>query len=120
MQGIMAVVWATFIQTPSFVDQWNRLDLTDEDLRQLESVLMADPLRGSVIPGTGGLRKLRFAPRSRGQGKRGSTRVCYAYFLLEGQIFLLTIYAKSVVSNLTPAEKANYARILARLKESRR
>lgn len=120
MQGMIDVVRATFIQTPSFVDKWNRLDLTDEDLQELESSLMDNPLAGAVVPETGGLRKVRFAPRSRRQGKRGATRVCYAYFVLHGEIYLLTIYSKSVASDLTPAEKAHYARILARLKESRK
>ncbi len=55
-----------------------RADHLDEDLfRQLQDLLMKDPEAGDPIPGTGGLRKLRFRDASRGRGKRGGLRVVY-------------------------------------------
>jgi hypothetical protein len=54
----------TFIQLPYFVSDFRRMLLTDGDLRELETLLMQNPGMGKVIPGTGGLRKMRFAPPS--------------------------------------------------------
>lgn len=67
----------TFVQLSAFADDWRRNRLSDGDLRELESVLLARPEAGSVMGGTGGLRKLRFAPPSRHAGKRGAFRVIY-------------------------------------------
>jgi mRNA-degrading endonuclease RelE of RelBE toxin-antitoxin system len=38
---------------------------------------MLNPEAGDTIPGTGGLRKVRFADERRGKGKRGGLRVIY-------------------------------------------
>jgi hypothetical protein len=57
-----------------------------------------------VIEGTGGLRKLRYASPGSGQGKRGSYRVCYAYFPAFGTIALFVAFGKNERSDLTAAE----------------
>jgi hypothetical protein len=54
---------------------------------------MRDPKAAPVVPGTGGLRKTRFA--ATGRGKRGSLRIGYVYFEEFGVIALLAVYAKS-------------------------
>lgn len=51
-----------------------------------------------MIPGSGGLRKIRWA--GKGRGKRGGVRVIYYYKNSEGQIWLLTIYAKNEDENI--------------------
>ena len=51
----------TFIQTDEFIKNWERLGLTDDDLRRLELEIMKNPQVGPVIQGTGKLRKMRFA-----------------------------------------------------------
>src|SRR5688500_11732265 len=56
-------------QTSGFAADWRRLGLGDEDLRALESAVMQRPERGSVMRGSGGLRKVRFAPPSWHTGK---------------------------------------------------
>jgi len=70
-------MWLTFIQLAPFVVAWRRLGLTDEDLSALEQLIMHRPEAGAVMQGTGGVRKLRFAPPSWHMGKSGATRVCY-------------------------------------------
>ncbi|MCL2626568.1 MAG: hypothetical protein FWD46_07125 [Cystobacterineae bacterium] len=70
--------------------------------------LAAHPFEGNVIPGTGGLRKVRWG--GSGAGKRGGTRVIYYNLLQEGQIWLLMVYAKSALDNLP-------SRFLKQLKE---
>ena len=68
--------------------------LSDEDYSKLQSELMKNPEAGSVIRGSGGVRKLRWA--ASGRGKRGGYRVIYFVRRPENIIWMLTIYPKSV------------------------
>ncbi len=79
--------------------------LGDEDYGNLQKVLAQYPQAGEVIPGTGGFRKLRWADPRRRKGKRGGLRVIYYYFPTESQIWLMTLYGKDEVADLSPAEK---------------
>ena len=79
----------TLIQLSAFVAKWSKLKLSDEDLQSLEGALIADPQAGDPIPGTGGLRKLRFAPPSRHTGKRGAFRVIYAFIVPGDAVYLI-------------------------------
>jgi hypothetical protein len=106
----------TLIQLSTFAAKWSKLRLTDEDLRALECELLADPGAGDVIAGTGGLRKLRFAPPSRHSGKRGATRVVYAFILVQDVVYLFTLYGKNDQADLTADEKRAFRKILDRLR----
>jgi len=70
----------TFVQLRTYVSDAAALRLTDSDQQAIEEILLVRPAAGAVIPGTGGLRKLRFSPSSRRGGKSGGIRVCYAWF----------------------------------------
>ena len=96
----------TFIQFSPFVADWRRLRLSDEDLRALETQIMDRPDAGVVLAGTGGLRKIRFAPPSWNRGKSGATRVCYVYLSAVAHCYLLTIFGKNEKPNLSAADKA--------------
>ena len=77
--------------------------LSGEEFRLFQAELMSNPKQGDVIQGTGGLRKIRVA--SKAKGKRGGSRVIY-YFLDDKQRFyLLTIYGKNEMSDLTADQK---------------
>ena len=106
----------TFIQTDEFVKNWENLGFNDEDLRKLELQLLQNPQSGTVIRGTGGLRKMRFA--FPGRGKRGSVRVCYVDFVLYESIYLITVYSKNEKDNLTRAERNNIRKMLQLLEAS--
>ena len=94
----------TFIETPSFTEKWHNLNLTDEDLRNLQNAIMCDPKSaGDVIPGTGGLRKIRIAAKN--HGKRGGERVIYVDIEIKESVYLLNVYAKNEKSDLTTTEK---------------
>jgi hypothetical protein len=95
-----------------FVADWKRLGLNDEDLRALELGIMERPDAGRVIPGTGGLRKIRFAPPRWKRGKSGAVRVCYVYFARFEWCFMLAAYAKNEQENISSADKAAYRKIL--------
>jgi hypothetical protein len=106
--------WLSFVHTQTFDEDWVELDLGDHELARLQQVLIADPDAGDVIPGTGGLRKLRFA-RS-GEGKSGSLRVCYALVPDHGIVLLAAVYGKTTKANLTAAEKKTFKQLLDRFK----
>jgi hypothetical protein len=100
----------TFIQLSGFVNDWRRFRLTDEDLRSLEQMLLARPEAGAVVSGTGGVRKVRFAPPSRRTGKSGAYRV--VYLVRTGRaVLLLSIFAKAEKDNLTAEQKARFKTI---------
>jgi mRNA-degrading endonuclease RelE of RelBE toxin-antitoxin system len=77
--------------------------LLEEDYDDFERDLAENPTIGSVIPGTGGVRKIRL--KSASKGKSGGFRICYYYYQLEEDIFLIQIYPKNVQENLTADEK---------------
>ncbi len=72
--------------------------LTDDEYRELQSRLIEQPDAGVIIPGCGGLRKLRW--RAPGRGKRGGYRVIYYARMEQGVIWMLTMYPKNVKDNI--------------------
>ncbi|MHB1926444.1 MAG: hypothetical protein ACYCRD_04150 [Leptospirillum sp.] len=75
-------------------------DLSEEEYEDLKLFFALNPESGDVIPGSGGLRKLRWIRT--GTGKRGGVRVIYFLRTSRGEVALLTLYAKSRVGNLPP------------------
>lgn len=90
-----------FIETPIFTKDVRDL-LSDEEYRGLQLALVLRPEQGSVIPGSGGLRKLRWG--GKGRGKRGGIRLIYYWITAENTIFMLLLYDKSIQVDLTPAQ----------------
>jgi hypothetical protein len=90
----------TIVETPTFVrhlaEIWN-----EAELMEFKLWLAVNPLAGDVIPGAGGLRKVRWS-RS-GMGKRGGARVVYFNQLADGVIALLMVYTKAKFDNLPTA-----------------
>ena len=76
--------------------------------RSPQKALIKDPEARNLIPGSGGIRKLRWGVA--GRGKRGGIRVIYYARLRRGQIWMLTLYAKNVVENIP-------ANVLRQIKE---
>ncbi|WP_006521422.1 hypothetical protein [Desulfoscipio gibsoniae] len=54
-----------FVILPEFEKSWNKMGLTAENLRELEIYLCLHPENGDVVPGTGGLRKLRWSAQEK-------------------------------------------------------
>jgi len=86
-----------FVETPLFTRLVQEY-LSDDEYALLQQALMADPQIGDVIPGSGGVRKMRW--RVAGRGKRGGIRIIYFLRLAQGQIWLLTLYAKNVTDTI--------------------
>lgn len=87
-----------FIEFSHFAKNISLLGDDDEYL-SLQLHMMEQPDAGVVMPGGGGLRKLRWA--GSGHGKRGGLRLIYYYVTAEGQILLLHLYAKNEMENLS-------------------
>ena len=85
--------------------------LTEAEIESLAAYLSQYPEKGVVIPGTGGLRKLRWSLGN--QGKRGGSRVIYYYHLPDSVVLLLSAYAKSQQEDLDTAEKKILKSVLA-------
>lgn len=95
-----------FIESTVFTKRWEQLGLDDDDdLTALQLLIMSSPSEAPVIQGTGGLRKLRFAPPRASIGKSGGYRVCYVYFEEYGIIYLVYVYTKQEKDDLSAREK---------------
>ncbi len=89
-----------FIEAPIFTRLVHEY-LDDDEFSALQWALALRPEAGAVIPGSGGIRKLRWG--SKGRGKRGGLRVIYYWRSRAGQIRLLTLYAKNEAEDIPPA-----------------
>jgi hypothetical protein len=82
--------------------------LSDDEYAVLQQSLIVNPELGDVIPGSGGVRKLRWGVA--GRGKRGGLRVIYFLRLRQSEIWMLALYAKNVADNIP-------AKVLKKIKE---
>lgn len=92
--------------------------LSKADRRAMEAAIVADPSAAPVVPGTGGLRKLRWA--GSGRGKRGGVRTIYFRQADADAIYLLSAYAKSDREDLSPADRKVLSRLVAAIKKEER
>jgi hypothetical protein len=92
----------TFIESTTFTGQITSL-LSDEEYAEFQRSLAANPEAGDVIPGLGGLRKIRLA--AKGKGKRGGARVIYLLIVEPGTIYLFYVYTKGEMTDLKPEQK---------------
>lgn len=88
----------TVVETMLFQRQWP-LYWTEDERGEFAAYIAAHPTAGDLIPESGGIRKVRW--RRAGSGKSGGVRVVYFLRTFEGEIVLLTLYAKSRTDNLT-------------------
>jgi mRNA-degrading endonuclease RelE of RelBE toxin-antitoxin system len=102
------------VETPEFLAATRRM-MDEEERGLLVDFLARNPLAGDLIPGTGGVRKLRWALE--GRGKRGGARVVYYYHSDVMPIFALTAYAKNERADLSQADRNEYHRLTTLLAE---
>ena len=89
-----------------------------EDRAALIGKLAADPMAGDLVPGLGGIRKLRFARA--GRGKSGGFRVIYYFASVNRPVLALLIYAKNEQDNITPQQQKALLALIAADKADQR
>ena len=104
-----------FIHGKKFDEQWKSLNLNDDNLKELQTLLLKNPKVGVVIQGTGRLRKMRYSYGNR--GKSHCARVCYVDFEINGIIFLVMVFAKNEMENLSKAERNSIKQMIERLEK---
>ena len=92
----------TVSETQMFERAASKIWSEDERLALVDYVAR-NPESGDVIPGTGGVRKLRWGKA--GSGKRGGARVIYFFYDMDCPLYLLLAYAKAQATDLTAVEK---------------
>lgn len=97
-----------FIETPFFTKALEHY-LDDDKYAKLQLHLNEHPEAGPIVPGSGGVRKLRWAVA--GRGKRGGLRVIYYLRSARGEIWMLTLYRKNVREDIP-------AHLLKQMKET--
>jgi len=101
------------LQLPKFKAEAAEL-IGAEGIDAVAVYLIDRPNAGKVIPGAGGVRKLRWA--AKGKGRRGGARVIYLYVVSAARIYLLRCYAKNVKTDLTADEQKELRQLAAHLK----
>ena len=98
-----------FVETPVFTRRIHGT-LGDEQYRALQMALVRRPEQGSLIPGSGGLRKIRWGTES--GGKRGGYRIIYYWERRSETFYMLFIYAKNEREDLTRDQIKTLGRIV--------
>jgi hypothetical protein len=107
----------TVVETPSYLAVADRLFSPDERMAIVER-LASDPRCGVVIPGSGGIRKVRFGFGAR--GKSGGARIIYLFSGEGLPVFVLAAFAKNEKANLSPAERNVLAKMVTDMVENYR
>ena len=111
--GTMAMM-QTVVETRHYAARAEKF-LSESERDALIDFVAFAPLRGDVLVGTGGIRKVRFARG--GRGKSGGVRVIYYFYNAEEPIYLLEVFGKNEKANLAAAERNALAKVVAEIKK---
>lgn len=107
----------TIAEVPEFVRRAANL-LSAEERMALVEYLAANPRAGDLVPGTGGVRKLRWARG--GRGKSAGVRAIYYFHSEAMPLYLLTVFGKNERADLTAPERNELAGLARMLKATMR
>ena len=107
----------TVVETPSYLADAERLFSLDER-KAIVDRLASDPTCGVVIPGGGGIRKVRFGFGAR--GKSGGARIVYLFSGTDFPVFILAVFAKNEKANLSASERNALGKMVAAMIEDYR
>lgn len=111
-------MWQAVIETPTYLADARNAGLTEAERDEIVMFLSANPGTGTVMPGTGGARKVRIA--GRGKGKSGGYRVVTFFAGEDTPVFLLALVDKGDREDLTQKEKNELKRELSALADEYR
>jgi mRNA-degrading endonuclease RelE of RelBE toxin-antitoxin system len=107
----------TVVETPSYLADAERLFSPDER-KAIVDRLAADPACGVVVPGSGGVRKVRFG--FGGRGKSGGARIIYLFGGEDLPVFVLAAFAKNEKADLSVSERNSLGRMVKDMIENYR
>jgi hypothetical protein len=111
----------SFVESHGFSADRQRLEkageLTLEDMVDLESEIMANPLAGDLVQGTGGLRKMRLGQRAVGRGKSGGCRILFLDLPHVSVTHLLAIFGKREKVDLAVDDRKALAQLVRQIKK---
>ena len=102
----------TVVETNAYLAKAARI-LSAGERSEIVDTLASDPQCGDVVPGGGGIRKVRFG--AKGKGKRGGVRVIYYYHSRRMPLFLLTVFGKNEKSDLSQGEIRQLAKAVKQI-----
>lgn len=102
----------TIVELPEYIKRAEKL-LSKNERDDLLYYLSCNPKAGTLLQGSGGIRKLRWS--SKGKGKSGGARVIYLFYNETIPLFLLTIFGKNEKANLSKAESNELAKLVKEL-----
>jgi len=102
----------TLVELPEYIKRADKI-LSKDERDELLFYLSSHPKAGSVMQGTGGVRKLRWA--SKGKGKSGGSRIIYFFYNETIPMFLLTIFGKNEKINLSKSERNELSKLVKEL-----
>ena len=123
---IVTMVKVRVFATSRYEKEVRRL-LAESEQAAMQLAIAADPEAHPVVPGTGGVRKARWTRQ--GKGKSGGVRVIYYYSgsseedtkrVLDPEVYLLSVYAKSDQSNMTAADRKAAKKFVEGLEDAKR
>ena len=98
----------TVVETPEFIRRIDKL-MDDDERAALILYLAENPTAGDLIPGTGGVRKLRWGLE--GRGKRGGARIIHFFHSSRLPLFLLTAFAKNERTDISGADRNSFRKL---------
>jgi hypothetical protein len=104
-----------FIEQPIFTRLLVEI-VGDDGYRKFQNELAANPEKGPVVKGSGGLRKVRLALP--GRGKSGGARVLYLWFPRHETIVFYLVYTKGDMENVPAAQMKAIKHEVQRIKNS--
>lgn len=99
----------TIAELPEYIKRADSL-LTESERKDVVDYLSEHPKAGTVMEGTGGIRKLRWSKGHK--GKSGGVRVIYYYHDERIPLYLLTMFGKSEQANLTKADRNSLSKLV--------
>lgn len=87
----------TFMEATAF-ERFRPMYLDDDEYAALQQFMISSPEAGDLVPGSGGVRKLRW--RMQGKGKRGGLRVVYYVRYRPNEFWMLTVYSKAALDDV--------------------
>jgi hypothetical protein len=103
------------VRTKRYSKDLKRIGASAAEVSLLEGTVASDPMSGTVIPGLGGIRKIRF--RLRGRGKRGGGRAIYFLMVSDDVAVMLFAFAKGDMEDITEEQRRAALAIMKEIKD---